>query len=323
MASATARPAEPGWLAERRAQAVEAAKELQLARAEDPRLGVHRPLEARSQRLCAGRGRRARRRRPRRTRRSRSPRARPDLTQVDAVTRLDDVAAPGGEGRPDSVTVMSLSEGAERFPDLVGDRLGTIVPAGARSVRGDQRGRAGAAARSSTFPKNSRPEQPISLTAIQQAAGRTLNWRTLIVLEEGAEAEVWERYISADEDGDGLFNGVTELIVGAGANLRYVCGQDLSASSWIFASQRAEVAARRQPRMGRARLRLRPTARSGWRPSSRGRGAAREGHRRLRQQRPPAPRLRHHAGARGRGHDLRSRLPRRPRWPLDRRLARA
>ena len=46
-------------------------------------------------------------------------------------------------------------------------------------------------------PRNTRPEAPISLTAIQQAAGRSLNWRTLIVLEEGAEAEVWERYLSA------------------------------------------------------------------------------------------------------------------------------
>ena len=62
------------------------------------------------------------------------------------------------------------------------------------------------------------------------------------MLEEGAEAEVWERYVSADEDSDALFNGVTELIVGPGANLRYVCGQDLSERSWVFASQRAEVA---------------------------------------------------------------------------------
>jgi Fe-S cluster assembly protein SufD len=38
-----------------------------------------------------------------------------------------------------------------------------------------------------------------------------------------------------------VFNAVTELIVGAGAHLRYVCGQALSERSWIFGAQRAEV----------------------------------------------------------------------------------
>ena len=58
------------------------------------------------------------------------------------------------------------------------------------------------------------------------------------MLDEGAEAEVWERYSS---EGEGLFNGVVELIVGQGASLRYVCQQDLSDRSWVFATQRAEV----------------------------------------------------------------------------------
>ena len=58
------------------------------------------------------------------------------------------------------------------------------------------------------------------------------------MLEEGAEAEVWERYSSK---GEALFNGVVELVVGDGANLRYVCEQQLSEQSWVFATQRAEV----------------------------------------------------------------------------------
>ena len=88
------------------------------------------------------------------------------------------------------------------------------------------------------------------------------------MLEEGAEAEVWERYLSADDETDALFNGVTELVVGPGANLRYVCGQALSPASWVFATQRAEVERDAQPRVGRARASAPPTARSGWRPSS-------------------------------------------------------
>jgi Fe-S cluster assembly protein SufD len=136
---------------------------------------------------------------------------------------------------------MSLSEGAERFPELVAERFGTIVPGeGDPFVAINEAGWSGGAL--VYVPRGVAAEHPISLTAVQQAAGRSLNWRTLIVLEEGAEAEVWERYVSADEDSDALFNGVTELIVGPGANLRYVCGQDLSERSWVFASQRAEVA---------------------------------------------------------------------------------
>lgn len=136
---------------------------------------------------------------------------------------------------------MSLSEAAARFPDLIAGRFGTIVPGDDDPfVAINEAGWSGGAL--VYVPRNAAPEHPISLTAVQQAGGRSLNWRTLIVLEEGAEAEVWERYISSDDAAEGLFNGVTEVIVGEGANLRYVCGQDLSERSWVFASQRAEVA---------------------------------------------------------------------------------
>ena len=54
------------------------------------------------------------------------------------------------------------------------------------------------------------------------------------IVEEGAEAEVWEQYLSGADDLDGVFNTVTELVVGDNARLRYVCGQDLSEHSWIF-----------------------------------------------------------------------------------------
>jgi Fe-S cluster assembly protein SufD len=84
-------------------------------------------------------------------------------------------------------------------------------------------------------------EEPISLTTVQETPGTLLNQRTLIVLEEGAQAEVWEQYLSGSDDLDGVFNVVTELVVGDGARLRYVCGQSLSERSWIFGAQRAEV----------------------------------------------------------------------------------
>jgi len=81
--------------------------------------------------------------------------------------------------------------------------------------------------------------EPIGLGTVQGADGTILHPRTLVVLEAGAEAEVFEQYLG--EDQEGVFNVVTELIVCDNARLRYVCGQELSERSWIFGAQRAEV----------------------------------------------------------------------------------
>jgi Fe-S cluster assembly protein SufD len=90
-------------------------------------------------------------------------------------------------------------------------------------------------------PRGQRLVEPVRLSVLQDAAGGALDWRALIVLEEGAEAEVWERYGADSDELEGLFNGVVELKVGPGANLRYVCEQELSERSWVFATQRAEL----------------------------------------------------------------------------------
>jgi Fe-S cluster assembly protein SufD len=92
-----------------------------------------------------------------------------------------------------------------------------------------------------TVARNVVVEQPISLTAVQAAAGTLVNQRTRVVLEQGAQAEVWEQFLSGADDLDGVFNITTELVVGDAANLRYVCGQALSEQSWVFGAQRASV----------------------------------------------------------------------------------
>ena len=83
--------------------------------------------------------------------------------------------------------------------------------------------------------------QPISLRAVQAQGATMANQRTLIVVEDGAQAEVWEQFLSASDDLDGVFNVVTELVVGENASLRYVCGQNLAERSWIFGAQRARI----------------------------------------------------------------------------------
>jgi Fe-S cluster assembly protein SufD len=62
--------------------------------------------------------------------------------------------------------------------------------------------------------------------------------RTLIVLEDGAEADVIETWTGG---AGGLLNAVVEIRVGAGATLRYSTLQHLDESAWVFATQRAEV----------------------------------------------------------------------------------
>ena len=84
-------------------------------------------------------------------------------------------------------------------------------------------------------------ETPIPLKAVQTLGGTLVNQRTRIVLEEGAQAEVWEQYSVASEELDGVFNITTDLVVDQATRLRYVCGQALSERSWIFGSQRATV----------------------------------------------------------------------------------
>ena len=149
-----------------------------------------------------------------------------ETTTTAPLWRLPDAPLPEG------VLVTTL--------DAVPAQLGSLLSADddvfvALNDAGERRG---------TFvyvPRGVVVEQPISLTAVQAAAGTLVNQRTLIVLEEGAQAEVWEQYLSGEDELDGVFNAVTELIVGDNAHLRYVCGQGLSEHSWIFGAQRAEV----------------------------------------------------------------------------------
>jgi Fe-S cluster assembly protein SufD len=137
--------------------------------------------------------------------------------------------------------VLPLTLAVERHPELVEPHLGRIV---------DTEGDVFAAANDASWtggafvyvPRGVRVEAPVLLTAISDAAATSLNRRTLVVLEEGAEAEVWEQYLSGSPDADALVNTVVELVIGQNARLRFVTAQDMNEKSWIFGSMRAEVA---------------------------------------------------------------------------------
>ncbi|MBV8221481.1 MAG: SufD family Fe-S cluster assembly protein, partial [Solirubrobacterales bacterium] len=144
---------------------------------------------------------------------------------------------PEAGGLPEGVIVGALDD--PEHQELVQRHLGSLVSDDDVFVALNDAGvRAGAFV---FVPRNVVLEEPISLTSVQARTGTLLNQRTLVVLEEGAQAEVWEQFLSGSGDLDGVFNTVTELVVGQGGRLRYVCGQGLSEKSWIFGAQRAEV----------------------------------------------------------------------------------
>jgi Fe-S cluster assembly protein SufD len=158
--------------------------------------------------------------------------------QAPPVGRLFDAA--GGEELPAGVIVTSLERAVSEHGELLRGHLGTLIGEGDDVFvsLNDAGYRAGAFV---YVPRGVTLTAPITLETVHARAGTLLNQRTLIVLEEGAQAEVWEQYLSAEPELDGVFNVVSELIVGDGARLRYVCGQDLSERTWIFGAQRAEV----------------------------------------------------------------------------------
>ena len=139
----------------------------------------------------------------------------------------------------EGAVVLPLAEALDSHGDLVHQRLGALVPAEDPFVARNE-----AAWHDGVLihvPRGVKVEEPIRIEIPIDENGVAVSWRTLIVLEEEAEAEVWEHCSSPDDGIDGLLNSVVELHVGQAATLRYVSTQDISESAWIFATQRAQV----------------------------------------------------------------------------------
>jgi Fe-S cluster assembly protein SufD len=77
--------------------------------------------------------------------------------------------------------------------------------------------------------------EPIELATLVPD-GALANQQLTVLVEDGAQAEVWERWT-----GEGVLNVATELKVGDNATLRYIAVQELSEDAWIFGAQRATV----------------------------------------------------------------------------------
>jgi len=161
-----------------------------------------------------------------------------DLATLDIDAYAATTPAATVEGAEGAI-VLPLAAALESNGELLRERLGSLVPAEDPFVaRNEADWRDGVLIH---VPAGVRVAEPIKVELPLDEDGAAVSWRTLVVLEEGAEAEIWEHSGSASDETDALLNSVVELHVGQAATLRYVSTQDISERAWIFSSQRAQV----------------------------------------------------------------------------------
>ena len=160
-----------------------------------------------------------------------------DRLELDRFTTA--AAAAGISGGTGEAVVMPLAEALTSHPELIEQHLGSLVSAEDPFVsRNEVEWQDGVFV---YVPKGVECEEPIRIELDLEESGSAVSWRTLVVLEDGASAEVWEDYRSSSDDPEALLNTVVEISVGQAARLHYVTSQDLSENAWLFSSQRAVV----------------------------------------------------------------------------------
>ncbi|MCA9170862.1 MAG: SufD family Fe-S cluster assembly protein, partial [Planctomycetales bacterium] len=90
-------------------------------------------------------------------------------------------------------------------------------------------------------PRGVTVDQPLHSLCSLSERGADLG-HTLVILEEGAGATYLNELGSPTEDASGLHCGATEVVLQAGAHMRFVTLQDWGRDVWHFAHQRAAVA---------------------------------------------------------------------------------
>ncbi len=91
-------------------------------------------------------------------------------------------------------------------------------------------------------PRGVTIDRPLHMLAALSPGATDLG-RAVVILEEGAEADLMAETASVDSGAAGLHCGAIEMHVGRGARLRYVNLQNWGAGVWHFAQQKATVAA--------------------------------------------------------------------------------
>ena len=162
-----------------------------------------------------------------------------DISKLDLDAYENTPADVTISGGSEDVVVLPLNEALAAHSGLLSEKLGSLVSTDDPFVARNE-----ATLNDGVLvyvPKGVECEEAIKVELKLDSEGTAVNWRSLVVLEEGAKAEVWEHYGSESDQTNALLNTVVELVVGPAANLHYVSTQDLSEKAWLFSSQRGEV----------------------------------------------------------------------------------
>ena len=131
-----------------------------------------------------------------------------DLSGLE-IDSYEAVAADATISGADGATVLSLTDALASHSQLLEERLGSLVPAEDPFVaRNEASWSDGVLVH---VPRGVKLTEPIRIEVPVDRDGAAIGWRTLVVLEEGAEAEVWEHWSSPDDEVDAILNSVVEL----------------------------------------------------------------------------------------------------------------
>jgi Fe-S cluster assembly protein SufD len=135
-----------------------------------------------------------------------------------ALTELDPALAERG------VVLGDLEVVARERPELVGSHLHSLVPT-ARTIFTALHGAFRTGGTFLYVPPDVQVELPIQTLTYLDADGGAVFPHTLLVADRGSEVTLIDRYLSQDV-GRALSDAVVELVIGDGANVRYVALQD-------------------------------------------------------------------------------------------------
>ena len=94
-------------------------------------------------------------------------------------------------------------------------------------------------------------EKPLYVRIANAVEGGSLFWRLLVVAEPESRFTLIEEYASTSPDLASYSNAAVEIVVQDAAKVEYVSVQNLSRSTWHFASHHGRVEPRRRARLGR------------------------------------------------------------------------
>jgi Fe-S cluster assembly protein SufD len=170
-----------------------------------------------------------------------------------AHTRVEDVAASAihvngatlelqNNDLPEGVVFTTLQDAAVSHPELLERYFGAIVSTGTtpddKFVNLNTANLDGGVL--FYVPRNTRVELPVRADVVM-TADSMVNWRALVILDEGAEATFVEEFLSLDGSAGGFSNSVVELVAGQNSHLHYVTAQDYSVPTQIFATHRVHA----------------------------------------------------------------------------------